>query len=115
MTQAAAGARAEQMAEDFLRKHGLVLVHRNFRCRMGEIDLILRDRETLVFAEVRLRRRSEFGGAAVSITPAKQARIVAAARHFLAGKRERACRFDVLLLDRLAPDAIEWIQDAFGE
>lgn len=50
-----------------------------------------------------------------SITPAKRTRIVAAARHFLAGNRERACRFDVVVLDRLAPDAIEWIKGAFGE
>ena len=115
MTRAATGARAEQLAEDFLLRRGLVMVQRNFRCRMGEIDLILRDRDTLVFVEVRLRSRDAFGGAAASVTPAKQARIVAAARHFLAGKRERACRFDVVLLERLAPDAIEWIKDAFGE
>src|ERR1700691_6135033 len=102
MTQAAAGARAEQLAEDFLLRRGLVMVQRNFRCRMGEIDLILRDGDTLVFAEVRLRSGGEFGGAAASVTPAKQARIVAAAGYFLAGKRERACRFDVVLLARLA-------------
>jgi putative endonuclease len=115
MTQTAPGARAEQLAEDFLLQRGLALVQRNFRCRMGEIDLILRDGDTLVFAEVRLRTHSEFGGAAASITAAKQTRVIATARHFLAGKRERPCRFDVVLLDRLAPDAIEWIKDAFGE
>jgi putative endonuclease len=115
MTRAAAGARAEQLAEDYLLRQGLLTVQRNFRCRMGEIDLILRDGDTLVFAEVRLRSRSEFGGAAASVTRAKRARIVAAALHFLSGKRERPCRFDVVVLDRLAPDAIEWIKDAFGQ
>lgn len=115
MKRAAAGARAEQLAEDFLLRQGLVMVQRNFRCRMGEIDLILRERSTLVFAEVRLRSRSDFGGASASVTRTKQARIVAAARRFLAGSRERACRFDVVLLDRLDPDAIEWIKDAFRE
>jgi putative endonuclease len=115
MTQAAEGARAEQLAEEFLLRQGLVTLTRNFRCRMGEIDLILQDGDTLVFAEVRLRRGVDFGGAAASVTPSKQARIVAAARHFLAGRREHACRFDVVVLDRLAPDAVEWIKDAFGE
>jgi putative endonuclease len=115
MTQSATGARAEQLAEDFLLRQGLALVQRNFRCRMGEIDLIMRDRDTLVFAEVRLRSHRGFGGAAASVTHAKQARVVAAAKHFLTGKRERPCRFDVVVLDRLAADAIEWIKDAFGE
>jgi putative endonuclease len=115
VTRAAAGARAEQLAEEYLLQQGLLTVQRNFRCRMGEIDLILRDGDTLVFAEVRLRRGTGYGGAAASVTHAKRARIVAAARHFLSGKRERACRFDVVVLDRLAPDAIDWIKDAFGE
>jgi putative endonuclease len=115
MTRNASGARAEQLAENFLRAQGLELIERNFRCRMGEIDLVLRDRDTLVFAEVRLRSAGNFGGAAASVDQAKQRRIVAAARHFLAGKRERPCRFDVVVLDRLAPDAIEWIKDAFAE
>ena len=113
--RAAAGARAERLAEDYLAQRGLVVIERNFRCRMGEIDLILRDGDALVFAEVRLRSGKEFGGAAASVTAEKQSRIAAAARHFLAGKRERPCRFDVVLLHRLAPDAIEWIKDAFGE
>jgi putative endonuclease len=115
MRAARDGALAERLAADYLSAQGLTVVERNYRCRMGEVDLILHDRGTLVFAEVRLRSRADFGGAAGSITPSKQSRIVAAARHYLAGKPERPCRFDVLLLDRLAPDAIEWIKDAFGE
>jgi putative endonuclease len=114
MMQNATGVRAEQLAEEYLLRQGLTLVERNFRCRMGEIDLILRDRDTLVFAEVRLRSASDFGGAAASVDRAKQARVSAAALHFLAGKRERPCRFDVVVLDRLAPEAIEWIKDAFA-
>jgi putative endonuclease len=114
MTQNATGVRAEQLAEEFLVRQGLALVKRNFRCRMGEIDLILRDRDMLVFAEVRLRSACDFGGAAASVDRGKQARLTAAARHFLAGKRERPCRFDVVVLDRLDPEAIEWIKDAFA-
>jgi putative endonuclease len=109
------GKSAENLAAVYLAQQGLALLERNYRCRMGEIDLILRERDTLVFAEVRLRNRGDFGGAAASVTSAKQARVCAAARHYLAGKTERPCRFDVVLLDRLAADAIEWIKNAFGE
>jgi putative endonuclease len=115
VSKAADGRSAEDLAAAFLARQGLALVERNYRCRMGEIDLILRDGDTLVFAEVRLRRGATAGGAAASVTPAKQARVAAAARHYLAGGAERPCRFDVVLLDRLEVDAIEWIKDAFSE
>jgi putative endonuclease len=68
-----------------------------------------------VFAEVRLRRNRDYGGAAGSITAAKRQRILLAARHYLSGRAEAPCRFDVMLLDALDPDHIEWIKDAFGE
>ena len=68
----------------------------------------------LVFAEVRLRTGAGFGGAAESVTSAKRARLLAAAGLYAAGKRERACRFDVLLLETLDPPRISWIRDAFG-
>ena len=86
-----AGARAEALAAAFLVARGLVIVERNFRCRRGEIDLIARDGETLVFVEVRLRSRRDFGGAAASITAAKRARIAAAASFYL-GRRSAARR-----------------------
>ena len=70
-----AGARAEALAAAFLVARGLAIVERNFRCRRGEIDIIARDGETLVFVEVRLRSRRDFGGAAASITSGKRARI----------------------------------------
>jgi len=93
------------------------VVARNYRCRFGEIDLVLEDGDALVFAEVRLRARSDYGGAAASIDRRKQSRIAAAARHYLAharGSQSRPCRFDVVLMDRLDAGAIEWIRDAFG-
>ena len=70
---------------------------------------------TLVFAEVRLRRAAAYASAAESITAAKRARLLAAARLFLAGRAPVDCRFDVLLLDALAPERIRWIRNAFGE
>ena len=108
------GKRAEAIASRFLQDKGLALLEANYRCRAGEIDLVLRDGDSIVFAEVRLRTNPNFGGAAASIDAAKRRRIVAAARHWLAGKRPPPCRFDVVLLESLDPPAIEWIRDAFS-
>ncbi len=109
------GRRAEDLCADLLQKAGLRILARNWRCRLGEIDLVAEEAGTLVFAEVRLRRDTAFGGAAESITPAKRARLLAAARLYLAGRAPSACRFDVLLLDALAPERVQWIRNAFGE
>jgi putative endonuclease len=109
------GNAAEALVADYLQRRGLRLLERNYSCRLGEIDLILADGPDLVFAEVRLRRNRDYGGAAGSITAAKRQRILGAARHYLSGKPERPCRFDVVLLDALDPGRIEWIKDAFGE
>jgi len=98
-----------------MRRAGLRILARNWRCRAGEIDLVAADGDTLVFAEVRLRRDAAFGGAAESVTAGKRARLVAAARHYLVGRPQAPCRFDVLLLDALAPARVRWIRDAFGE
>lgn len=110
-TTTARGREAENAAAAYLEKHGLRLVERNFRVRGGEIDLICRDGATLVFVEVRQRSRSDFGGAAASITPAKQRRIILAARHYLAGKADCDCRFDCVLLDG---GQLEWLRHAFA-
>jgi putative endonuclease len=109
-----AGDQAERIAAGYLQRKGLALIETNYRCRWGEIDLVLRDRDTIVFTEVKLRHSKSFGGASYSVTPRKQTRIIAAARHYLAGKKEMPCRFDVVLLERLKPPRIEWIRDAFS-
>jgi putative endonuclease len=107
-----AGARAEALAAAYLEAQGLAIVARNFRNRHGELDLVARDGATLVFVEVRLRRRGDFGGAAASITAAKRGRMVKAAQGYLATlPREPACRFDAVLLDALDPGRIEWLRD----
>lgn len=110
------GRQAEALAAQFLVRQGLQVLTQNFRCRGGEIDLVCRDRKSLVFVEVRLRRNANYGGAAASITASKQARIILAARHYLSANaaNESDCRFDCVLLDGLDENRIEWLRDAFS-
>ena len=108
------GREAEALAARYLESCGQRVLERNFLVRGGEIDLICRDGKVLVFVEVRLRSRSDFGGAGASITATKRRRIILAARHYLAGKRECDCRFDCVLLDALDEKRIEWIKNAFS-
>lgn len=97
---AQSGAAGEDAALAYLLAQGLVLVERNFRARTGEIDLIMADGNTLVFVEVRKRSGKGFGGAAASVTPAKQQRLARTAQLYLQ-KRQilPACRFDVVAID----------------
>ena len=94
---------------------GFRIVLRNFRCRAGELDIVARRSTLLVIAEVRLRTRSDYGGAGASITRRKRLRIVTTARYLLHRRPALASltiRFDTLLFD--GPDgALEWIEDAF--
>ena len=113
--RSARGAAAESLAARFLEAHGLAIVERNFRRRRGEIDLVARDGDVLVFVEVRLRSRRDYGGAAASITAAKRARWMAAAGLYLASlPRTPPCRFDAVLLDALDASRIEWLKDVMS-
>lgn len=106
------GDQAEQQALDFLLEQGLQLVDRNYRCKNGELDLIMRHDHTLVVVEVRFRANAQYGGAVESITSRKQSRIIATTQHYLMNhKINSAVRFDVVAItgDR----RIEWIQNAF--
>lgn len=107
------GKAAEDAAADFLIGQGLRLVARNWRCKGGEIDLILRDGATLVFVEVRARAGHRFGGAAASIDGRKQARLLHAARCYLAElPAPPPCRFDALLFDA---GQQTWVKNAIDE
>ena len=108
------GAEAEVLAEKFLVKQGMRILQRNFRVKGGEIDLICRDGNTVVFVEVRLRANSDFGGAAASITSHKQRRLILAARYWLMVNGECPCRFDCVLLSKLDTASIEWLRGAFS-
>ena len=104
------GRQGEDQALAFLLQNGLTLVERNFRCRGGEIDLVMQQQGTLVFVEVRKRRNANFGGAAASVTAAKQGRLILAAKIFM--QRYAAwppCRFDVIAIDA---GKIEWLKNA---
>ncbi|WP_028452097.1 YraN family protein [Chitinilyticum aquatile] len=94
------GAAAEQAAAEFLRRAGLSIVERNWQCRRGEIDLIAREGETLVFVEVRARASRRFGGAAASIGQAKRAKLLTAAQTYLSSLRVTPpCRFDAVCFE----------------
>ncbi|HSS63911.1 MAG TPA: YraN family protein [Gammaproteobacteria bacterium] len=113
----ARGRWAERVARDFLRARGLEPMHENYNFRGGEIDLIMRDGDTIVFVEVRYRNNSDFGNGAESITARKQKRVIATAMHYLQHTDDHAhppCRFDVIAVsDDMHRYDVEWIPDAF--
>lgn len=100
-----------------LEAAGLELLDRNYQCRMGELDLVLRDGETVAFVEVRFRRHREFGSGAETVGLRKRRRLVAAAQHYLQRHPEiadRPCRFDVVSIGPGATPQVEWIRNAFS-
>jgi putative endonuclease len=107
------GSEAENIAAIHLQQQGLILLTSNYRCKFGEVDLIMRDSKTLVFVEVRLRSNSRFGGAGASITTAKQRKLTRTAEHYLQQHGNSACRFDAVLMDKANLQNIEWIRNAF--
>ena len=110
-----AGAAAEEAAARHLTAAGCRVLARNARYREGELDLVVREHDLVVFVEVRLRAAERFGGASGSVDVFKQKRLLRAAQHWLAeqyGERWPACRFDVVTVD--GDGKIEWIRDAFA-
>ncbi len=120
-TKKQAGAYWETFARAHLEAAGLVLLERNFNCRHGELDLVMRDRDVIVFVEVRYRRAGaagRFGGGVESIGRDKRTKLARAAAAYLALHAQlarHACRFDVVAIgdgDAGAP-TLEWIRNAF--
>lgn len=114
-SRVAQGTAAEDLALRYLEARGLTLVMRNFRCRTGELDLIMRDGEHLVFVEVRSRRHARYGTPAESVTRTKQQRLLRAATLYLQRQcLDLPCRFDVVaILHAEGEPQVEWIRDAF--
>ena len=108
------GTRKEELAADFLTRHGVKILDRNFRCRQGEIDLIGRDGRYLVFFEVKHRKTDRNGMPAEAVGYVKQQRIRYTAQFYLYNRRyqeDMPCRFDVV---SILGDQITWIRDAFS-
>lgn len=110
------GREAENAALEYLRKQGLILIKRNYRCRLGEIDLVMSDDKFLVFIEVRYRKSEKFGSSAESVNKHKQNKIIKTTLFFLKEFRvNQPVRFDVVAM---SPDVcsykINWIKDAFS-
>lgn len=117
MSAIATGKEHEILAVEYLTKANLQVLHRNFRSKLGEIDIIAHDGLYLVFIEVRYRQHEKFGNAAESVTFAKQQKIVRAAQFYLqthAWAQQLHCRFDVIAISNsIESPQIEWIKDAF--
>lgn len=110
------GQKHEAIAERYLQKKGMAIRARNYRCKAGEIDLIVDDKGTLVFVEVRYRGHTSLVSSEESVTPTKQRRLIRAAQHYLLRYRvDSPCRFDVLAINRtvLGQLKIHWIDNAF--
>jgi putative endonuclease len=106
------GRQQEKRALTLLRRQGLKHRQSNYRCRYGEIDLIMEDGGTLVFVEVRYRHSLRYGGAAASIDRNKIRKIVKTGLHYLQHHHlDMACRFDVVAID--GDGAPQWIKNAF--
>jgi putative endonuclease len=106
------GENAEEQAHDYLLKKGLKSVCRNYRCKFGELDLIMMDHHSLVIIEVKFRKTDKYGSALECVTRTKQSRIVAATHHYLSTHPvDCPIRFDVIAIS--GDSKIEWVQNAF--
>lgn len=117
------GEHTENLACQYLEKKGFKLIEKNFNCRVGEIDLIMKDNNSLVFVEVRYRRSNNFGSGAESITASKQAKLIKTASLYLqqhAKLDKYPARFDVVSItgfvetDNINNIHFNWIENAFG-
>lgn len=118
-SSAVIGQQAEDIALKFLQTKGMRLIARNYRCKLGEIDLVMQDDGALVFIEVRYRKQSNFGDGAESVDFRKQQKIIRSAEHFLQQHRQYSqspCRIDVISISKQQnsdyQEIINWIPNA---
>ena len=111
------GRHGEKSAEQALRRHGLETLERNYRCRWGEIDLVMLDGRCTVFVEVRLRKSGAMVSAVESVGARKQQRLIRASRHYLMTHpvaEDRPARYDVVAISETGGDnELHWLKDAF--
>ncbi|KPJ93280.1 MAG: hypothetical protein AMJ55_08380 [Gammaproteobacteria bacterium SG8_15] len=116
----AIGQQAEDSALKFLQTKGMRLIARNYRCKLGEIDLVMQHDDALVFVEVRYRKKSNFGDGAESVDFRKQQKIIKSAEYFLQQHRQYSqspCRIDVISISKQhnntdCQETIKWIPNA---
>jgi putative endonuclease len=111
------GFKGEEQAQNYLRNRGLVHVESNYLCKIGEIDLVMRDGDTLVFVEVRQRKNNLYGSPLETVSAAKKHKLRRTAEHFLLVRKvptHQALRFDVVGILGTGTDIrIDWVQNAF--
>ncbi|MFI5349702.1 MAG: YraN family protein [Elusimicrobiota bacterium] len=111
MTRIETGKKAEDLAAAYLQTKGLTIIEKNFLARVGEIDIVAKDGDEVVFVEVRARASREYGGAAASVGGAKRRKLIKAAQLWLQARNwDGACRFDVVAVDA---GRLEHIPSAF--
>ncbi len=114
------GEHLETVALHFLQRQGLTLLTRNFHCKVGEIDLVMRQQNTLVFVEVRYRRSARYGHPVETVDARKQRKLIRTAHVFLmrhVSLQEMSCRFDIVgIMPSEEPGrfALQWLDNAFG-
>ncbi len=113
-TSKSIGDIGEERARDFLQKNGIKIIKSNFKCKVGEIDIIAEDNSSLIFIEVKYRKSDKFGAPSEMVTYHKQKKIILTAQLYLQKHPKlanKACRFDVISIHQ---NDISWIQDAFN-
>lgn len=114
----AIGNRAEQQACDYLKAQGVKIIERNYCCRGGELDIIAKQQQTLLFIEVRHRSQSRYGGALASVDYHKQQHLYHAAQCYMQHKQlnpaRLSIRFDIIAIEG-DPSELQWVKNAFGE
>jgi putative endonuclease len=119
VTMLTTGELGEQRALDYLSEHGLTLVEKNYRCLFGEIDLIMRDQNCLVFVEVKRRKHNRYGSPLEMVSVKKQEKLRRTAQHYInqhkLSQQQQAMRFDVIgiVADATHETSVDWIQNAF--
>ena len=112
------GKQAEEIAKAYLLQRGLTYLTANFYNRQGEIDLIMQDKQTFIFVEVKYRKNTQFGGAVSAITSSKQKKIRQCAAFYLQQRHlneyNTPCRFDAVIIDgSINNPTINWLVNAF--
>jgi putative endonuclease len=108
----------ETLAQQYLTDQGLSIIDKNFHCRFGEIDIIATDQASIIFIEVKYRKKNDFGGAISAVSVKKQQKVTKSARIYLQQQQlneyNTACRFDVVAIDgSIEENNITWIKNAF--